>query len=426
MSPAPLSILALLACNPDKDAASNDTGTPDTETGDVDWTPDSGDTTDTGDTVETGCVPTGDEVPYNGVDEDCDPATPDDDLDGDGSPGAEDCDDEDPARTPGAEDTWYDGIDSDCGGENDFDQDGDGDRPIAHGGTDCDDEDPARYGGVDCRPETDAVHPSASALTDYCVTVTPYYTDLAFDSEGRAMVCTIISGTDFVHVCQEDGTPEFTLDGYSNWNMASLAQDPSDGAVIVGYIGGSLGAALSVDDGGTGSLDPFGTPTGNTTSRYAGYMATSPSSIVVDSSGCTWAPGNAGAGSLSCVLRDGSRTDYTPGLTAIESVALSADETVHYSEDAEIFSFDPSTGAGTLVYTAGATVLDFVLDYNDDLYFETTDDEVWKVPASGATPGVLSTVEGDGKLAISPDGWLVRLRTGPESGGAAYFEEWAL
>ena len=52
---------------------------------------------------------------------------------------------------PGMTETWYDGVDSDCDGANDFDQDGDGFEPIeyddgtgtgtmvAHGGTDCND-----------------------------------------------------------------------------------------------------------------------------------------------------------------------------------------------------------------------------------------------------------------------------------------------
>ncbi len=423
MSPALLAALALWACDPAKDAAPADTGSGTTAPTD---TADTSSTKDSVDTQETGCVATGEEVPYNGVDEDCDESTPDDDLDGDGSLGADDCDDQDAARFPGNTDTWYDGVDSDCGGNDDYDQDGDGDRPIEHGGTDCDDTDPARYGGVDCRPETDVVHPSASDLTDYCQTSVPYYTDFAFDSEGRAMVCTIISGTDYVHVCQEDGTPEFTLTGYSNWNMGAVAQDPSDGAVIVGFIAGNLGFALSTDDGGTVSFEPFSTATGSTGSSYGGYMATSPSSLVVDSSGCIWAPGNAGAGTLSCILRDGSRTDYTPGTGIIEAVDLSADETLHYSEGDSIYRFDPSTGAGTLVYAAPETILDFVIDYNDDLFFETTGDEVWWVPASGAKAGALATVEGDGKLAISPDGWLVRLRTAPEGGGTYYFEEWEL
>ena len=58
------------------------------------------------------------EIPYDGIDQDCDPSTVDDDLDGDGY-GVEDgdCDDADPDRNPGATDVPDDGIDQDCDGE---------------------------------------------------------------------------------------------------------------------------------------------------------------------------------------------------------------------------------------------------------------------------------------------------------------------
>ena len=44
---------------------------------------------------------------------------------------------------PGAPDAWYDGVDSDCAGNDDYDQDGDGIEAIAWGGGDCYDTDPA-------------------------------------------------------------------------------------------------------------------------------------------------------------------------------------------------------------------------------------------------------------------------------------------
>ncbi len=90
---------------------------------------------------------------YDGVDANCDGAD-DYDLDADGeldaSGGGADCDDTDADVYPGAVDVWYDGVDSDCGGEDDYDQDDDGERATSGGGRDCDDTDDAvRPGAVD-------------------------------------------------------------------------------------------------------------------------------------------------------------------------------------------------------------------------------------------------------------------------------------
>jgi hypothetical protein len=63
--------------------------------------------------------PAEEEVPYDGVDNDCDEDTPDDDLDGDGYTADEDCDDNDAGAFPGADETWGNEIDDDCDGETD-------------------------------------------------------------------------------------------------------------------------------------------------------------------------------------------------------------------------------------------------------------------------------------------------------------------
>ena len=98
-----------------------------------------GDGCDDGDVlVNPGAV----EVAYNGLDDDCDPRTPDDDLDLDGVDSAEDCDDSDPERSPELSEVWYDGVDQDCDG-NDTDQDLDGEPSVDFGGQDCDDTDPS-------------------------------------------------------------------------------------------------------------------------------------------------------------------------------------------------------------------------------------------------------------------------------------------
>ncbi len=140
-----------------------DTGAPDCEDLDGDgWPRSDGDCDDADPEVNPGQT----EV-CNGKDDDCDGYIdnnaadgsdwyPDGDGDGWGDPDGKpvegcsapagyvadntDCDDDDDTTYPGAEDVWYDGADSDCGGNDDYDQDGDGYGYDEYGGDDCDDE----------------------------------------------------------------------------------------------------------------------------------------------------------------------------------------------------------------------------------------------------------------------------------------------
>jgi len=105
--------------------------------------------------------PDQEEIAYNGIDEDCDPNTPDDDLDGDGFNAADDCDDENPFISPDQMEMPLNGIDDDCDPttlDNDLDQDG---WSIFE---DCDETNPdvnpgateIPFNGIDddCNPET--------------------------------------------------------------------------------------------------------------------------------------------------------------------------------------------------------------------------------------------------------------------------------
>lgn len=108
----------------------------------VDLTDDDGDgvTLGDGDCDDTnpGVFPGAPDAWYDGVDADCDGAD-DFDADGDGYEIGVDCDDTRPEVYPGAVDAWYDGVDADCGGEGDYDADGDGHDLDLWGGDDCDD-----------------------------------------------------------------------------------------------------------------------------------------------------------------------------------------------------------------------------------------------------------------------------------------------
>ncbi|MBN1275226.1 putative metal-binding motif-containing protein [Candidatus Woesearchaeota archaeon] len=87
------------------------------------------------------------EVPYNGVDDDCDETTRDDDLDLDGYLLANDCDDSDSKVHPAATEVCGDGKDQDCDGQDlECDQCGEGSIP----GTGCVCGGTSRYEGYCC------------------------------------------------------------------------------------------------------------------------------------------------------------------------------------------------------------------------------------------------------------------------------------
>ncbi|MEZ4322592.1 MAG: MopE-related protein [Myxococcota bacterium] len=122
------------------------------------------------DTVEVhyvSCVPI--EAACNGVDDDCDPSTPDGvDADGDGVAAcAGDCDDQSQPIHPGAAELGCNGVDDDCDPSTVDLQDADGDGSTCD--LDCDDADPSRFPGnplIGCFSEDLDCDPSTVALED--------------------------------------------------------------------------------------------------------------------------------------------------------------------------------------------------------------------------------------------------------------------
>ena len=126
-------------------------------------------------------------------------STFDDDLDDDGrSVLVDDCDDADPSVYGGAAERWYDGVDQDCAGDNDYDQDADGHVAALYGGDDCDDT------RADVYPDAPEI-PDDGVIQD-CVL------RLAYDKDNDGHLSTAGGGGD----C-DDGDAEISPDATERW-----------------------------------------------------------------------------------------------------------------------------------------------------------------------------------------------------------------
>ncbi|MES2641770.1 MAG: MopE-related protein [Myxococcota bacterium] len=222
------------------------------------------------DDADASAYPGATEVWYDGVDQDC--AGGDDyDRDADGSSFDDDCDDDDATSFPGAEETWYDGLDQDCAGDDDFDQDQDGFRY----GVDCDDLDAAInpnatddwYDGIDsdCAGNDDNDQDAdGSPVPDDCADEDPtsypgardaWYDGIDSDCAGNSDYDQDADGADYVDDCNDTdatvtGPVTETLDGADN-DCDGVIDDVGIGDIASGLLYGPIS---SLGLGGAGNL----------------------------------------------------------------------------------------------------------------------------------------------------------------------------
>ena len=112
-----------------------------------------------------------------------------------------DCDDSSASAFPGAPDTWYDGVDSDCDGASDYDQDADGYDSDAFGGDDCDDTDSAINPGAS-EIVSDGIDQDCDGTDSTCTTLI-----VVEGTSGDINVCTTCATGD--HSCQAQQICDF-------------------------------------------------------------------------------------------------------------------------------------------------------------------------------------------------------------------------
>ncbi len=135
------------------------------------------------------------EICYDGLDNDCSGNEDTQDCDEDGFDRLDECNDEDPTIHPDATEIWYDGVDQDCDEQSDWDADGDG--------FDSSDE---KKGGEDCDDTDGAIHPDADEVW-YDDVDQDCAGDNDFDADGDGDDAEAYGGTD----CDDDNAEDFGL-----------------------------------------------------------------------------------------------------------------------------------------------------------------------------------------------------------------------
>lgn len=272
------------------------------------------------------------------------------------------------------------------------------------------------------RPDPGCTHPSVETLASVA---NLSISDIAFDEDCNAYLPNVVV-YDSIQLVHASGVVLAEFDTWDTWcDLPALAVEPDDGDIwIMGTDNTYAIVGTVVDQAVEHVADGVFTRGESWIGTYMNWVA---QSIVSDGT-CLWVPNFAGDGSLVCVTEDGAQSTLTTLPERVETVAIDAKGQLYASAGAVIYAIDTGTGEATARWTLEATVLDMVFDYDGSAYVETTGDQIVHIGPDDAQ-SVFATVSYDGKLAISPDGWLVRVMPYWDGGlvdVASKWEEWRL
>ena len=159
------------------------------------------------------------------------------DGDCDDSLTADDCDDNDNTIYPGATEMWYDGVDQNCDGLNDYDQDGDGVDSNQHGGDDCTDTDVA-IGSISLDGDCDGAL-TADDCDDTDPLISTHPTD---DSDSDGIICSLD--------CNDNDNTSYAISVDGDCDGVASADDCDDTTAHLGAVTLDVDCdgALTADD----------------------------------------------------------------------------------------------------------------------------------------------------------------------------------
>lgn len=403
---------------------------------DTDKTKNGGDPETPGDGIDSDCD--GKEICYVDEDEDgarstvtAESADPDCTDAGEALAGADpDCDDTDPTRFPDATELVDNGIDETCDGKElcyaDADEDGsranttvsstdldcaDAKEATALAGEDCDDTDASVFEDVGCRPVAGCTRVPATLLSGFGYTAF----DLAVAGDCSTWLAITSGGTDGAYHVFSTGASTFFQVPTASQDASSVAIDDANGAV---YVGCNSPAELTRVSGpvlvsvapGSGTL---------ANPDWSGILGEEPMSLAVAPNGDVWVPQLSAANTLHRVTPTGTVSTVGAAFGGhIASVGANRDGDAYVGVGTELVKVSDRSVA----HTFGSNVVDFVFDYNDDLYVEIAGGEIQYIDHRGTTQALHATITGRGKLAITPDGFLQRVRVDYPT--TSTFTEW--